>query len=673
MSHIRTLALSVLIAVPLGAQSAPTRPLDPQNVDRRYGACEDFYMFANNGWIERNPIPSAFASWGTFNELSERNTLVLKGIAERAAAQAATSTDSSTRKLGTFYASCMDSATVERTGIGPIADELARIEAISDRTQLQTEIARLHMLGYGGTFSFGAAADAKNATRVIANASQGGLTLPDREYYLRADTEGTATRDRLVSSVASMLSLAGDPAPVAESRAQHILALETSLARSQISRVAMRDPNARYHPMTVEQANAQAPGFDWRRYLADIGLPNVTVINLGTPEFFTALGNELTTRPLDDWKAYLRWTVVNRSASQLGAPFADESFRLAAMLTGARVQLPRWKRCLVATDQLLGDALGREYVKTEFSPEAREKMGEIVGNLRSVLRDRIHHADWMSEGTRAEALRKLDAFGQKVGYPDSWNDYAGLDIAAVPYAENVRRTRSWLFQHDVMRIGRSVDREQWLMTTPTVNAYYSAQLNEIVFPAGRLQPPFFSASYDEAANYGGIGATVGHEMSHGFDDAGRQFDAAGNVRDWWAPEDARHYRARASVVERQYSAYVAIDTLHLNGRLTLGENIADVVGVSLAYEALERALDGKSRDPIDGFTPEQRFFLAYAQARLSVLRPESARLLLTTDPHSPGRFRVNGPLSNMPEFARAFGCKEGDPMVRSEETRARIW
>jgi putative endopeptidase len=468
-----------------------------------------------------------------------------------------------------------------------------------------------------------------------------------------------------------MLSLAGDPAPVAESRAQHILALETSLARSQLSRVAMRDPNSRYHPMTVEQANALTPGFDWQRYLAEVGLPNVTMINLGTPEFFATLGSELTTRPLDDWKAYLRWTVVNRSASQLGAPFADESFRLASMLTGAREQLPRWKRCLVATDQLLGDALGREYVKTEFSPEAKAKMGEIVASLRAVLRDRIGHADWMSEETRAEALRKLDAFGQKVGYPDSWNDYAGLDIAPVPYAENVRRTRAWLFQHDVLRIGRAVDREQWLMTTPTVNAYYSAQLNEIVFPAGRLQPPFFAASYDEAANYGGIGATVGHEMSHGFDDAGRQYDAAGNVRDWWVPEDARRYRVRTSVVERQYSAYVAIDTTHLNGRLTLGENIADVVGVSLAYEALERELKGKSRAPIDGFTPEQRFFLAYAQARLSVLRPESARLLLATDPHSPGRFRVNGPLSNMPEFAKAFGCKEGDPMVRKE--RAEIW
>jgi putative endopeptidase len=673
MSYRRSLSILFLAAAPLGAQSAPTRPLDPANVDRRYGACEDFYMFANNGWIERNPIPAAFASWGTFNELSERNTLVLKGIAERAAAQAATSPDSSTQKLGTFYASCMDSTTVEHAGIEPIADELARIEAIDGRTSLQDEIARLHTLGYGGAFAFGAVADAKNAARVIANASQGGLTLPDREYYLRADTEGTTTRDKFVASVTSMLSLAGDSAPEAESRAQRVLALETALARSQFARVALRDPSARYHPMTIEQAAALTPGFDWPRYLAAVGLPNVTTVNLGTPTFFATLANELATRPLDDWKAYLRWTVVNRSASQLGAPFADESFRLASMLTGAREQQPRWKRCLAATDQLLGDALGREYVKTEFSPAARARMMEIVSSLRAVLRDRIRQADWMSDQTRAEALRKLDAFNQKVGYPDSWSDYSGLEIAPVPYAENVRRTRAWLFQRDLMRIGRSVDRDQWLMTTPTVNAYYSAQLNEIVFPAGRLQPPFFSVSYDDAANYGGIGATIGHEMSHGFDDSGRQYDAAGNVRDWWAPEDARRYRARASVVEKQYGAYAVIDTMHLNGRLTLGENIADVVGVSLAYEALERALTGESRAPIDGFTPEQRFFLAYAQARLSVLRPESARLLLTTDPHSPGRFRVNGPLSNMPEFARAFGCKEGDPMVRSEGARARIW
>ena len=674
MPQTRLLAFLLFLAAPLGAQTAvPTRALDPANIDRKYGACQDFFMFANNGWIERNPIPPAFSGWGAFNELTERNTVVLKSILERATAQAATTTDSSTRKLGTFYASCMDSAAVERAGVEPIADELRRIESITDRSQLQDEIARMHLLGYGGTFGFGAQADAKNARVVIAYASQGGLGLPDREYYLRADAEAQGLRARYAGSIRNMLRLAGDADTVAAEKAARILDLETTLARAQLSRVALRDPNARYHPMTIAQANATTPGFDWQRYLAALGLSQVTSVNPGVPAFFTALGVELTQRPLEDWKAYLRWNVISRSASQLSTPFVDESFRLASMLTGTRTQQPRWRRCLVMTDQLLGDALGREYVKTEFTPVAKSKMLEVVQSLRAVLRDRIQRADWMSDKTRAEALKKLDSFGQKVGYPDSWRAYAGLDLRPSPYATNVQRAREYAARQDFAKIGRSVDREQWLMTPPTVNAYYSSALNEIVFPAGRLQPPFFSVSYDDAANYGGIGATIGHEMSHGFDDSGRQYDATGNLRDWWTPEDAQRYGERASVVERQYGAYVAIDTLRLNGKLTLGENLADVVGVSIAYEAMERALRGKAHAAIDGFTPEQRFFLAYAQARLSVLRPESARLMLQTDPHSPGRFRVNGPLSNMPEFAQAFGCKEGDAMVRPATARARIW
>jgi putative endopeptidase len=365
--------------------------------------------------------------------------------------------------------------------------------------------------------------------------------------------------------------------------------------------------------------------------------------------------------------------VLWRSASQLSAPFVDESFKLASMLTGARAQQPRWRRCLVMTDQLLGDALGREYVKTEFSPAAKAKMLEIVASLRDVLRDRITRADWMSSRTREQALAKLASFNQKIGYPERWQDYATLDVVPDSFAANVRRARGHGIARDLARVGKPVDRDQWLMTAPTVNAYDSASLNEIAFPAGRLQPPFFSASYDEPANYGGIGATIGHELSHGFDDSGRKYDAAGNVRDWWTPEDARRYGERAGVVERQYGSYVAIDTLRLNGKLTLGENIADVVGVSIAYEAMQRAMRGKPRTTIDGFTPEQRFFLAYARARLTVLRPEAARMLIATDPHSPGRFRVNGPLSNMPEFAQAFGCKAGDAMVRPVGDRALIW
>ena len=665
------LAILLAAAAPLAAQSAPTRALDPANIDRSFGACQDFFMFANNGWIAKNPIPDAFSGWGMFNELNERNTLVLKGIVERAAADAERTTDPGTRKLGNFYASCMDSTAADRAGVQPVADELRRIDQIADRVQLRAQIARMHSMGFGGAFGFGAAPDARNATMVMANATQGGLGLPDRDYYLRADAEAKSLRDRYQRGMVAMFTLAGDSDSLAIARAARVLDLETALAKAQQGRVALRDPRSRYHPMRLAQADSAVPGFSWASYLATVGVPSVSTVNISSPSYFKSLGLELELRPLDDWKAYLRWTVLWRSAAHLSQPFVNEAFKLSSMFSGARVQQPRWKRCLAYTDQSLGDALGREYVKTAFAPEAKAKMEEIVRNLRAVLRDRIAHADWMSDSTRAQALLKLDAFSQKIGYPDKWRDYAEIDIQRGPHAANVLRVRAAEAKRDLALIGKPVDRSPWLMTPPTVNAYYSPSLNEIVFPAGRLQPPFFSPSYDEAANYGGIGGTIGHEMSHGFDDSGRQYDAQGNLRDWWTADDAKRYSDRASIVERQYSAYLVLDTLHLNGRLTLGENLADVVGVSLAYDAMERALEGTRRQSIDGFTPEQRFFLAYAQARLSVLRPEQARLFQATDPHSPGRFRVNGPLSNMPEFARAFGCKAGDPMVRGE--RAKIW
>jgi putative endopeptidase len=668
------LVASLLAAGSLAAQSAvPIPALDPRNIDRKYGACDDFFMFATNGWIERNPIPDASSSWSPFSALAERNALVLRGIAERAAEQAATTSDPTTRKLGTFYASCMDSAAAERAGVAPIADELRRIAAISGRDALQDQIARMALLGYGGAFAFAAAPDARNARLMIADVSQSGLGLPDREHYLREDAEAQALRGRYLASIKAMLKLAGDSDSTAGTAAARILDLETALARAQLPRIAFRDANAGYHPMTIAQANATSPGFDWGRFIAALGLPNVATVNLGAPSYYTAIGAELARRPVEDWKAYLRWIVLRSSAPHLSAPFADESFRLASMLSGARAQEPRWRRCLGTTDQLLGDALGREYVKTEFTPAAKEKMLALVANVRGVLRERIARSEWMSDGTRVEALRKLDALGQKIGYPDRWQDYAGLELQPGPFASNLLRARAFAVRTDLVRIGHRVDGARWQMTPPTVNAYYAMARNEVVFPAGRLQPPFFSVTYDDAANYGGIGAAIGHELSHGFDDAGRRYDAEGNVRDWWAPDDAARYRQRALAVERQYGAYVVIDTFRLDGRLTLGENMADVVGVSLAYQALERALRGVRRETIDGFTPEQRFFLAYAQSRLSVVRPAAARSMRTTSVHAPSRYRVNGPLSNMPEFARAFGCREGDPMVRPERERVTIW
>ena len=670
---LRPFVLAGLLApLALSAQQAP-RALDPANIDRTYGACQDFFMFANNGWIERNPIPAAFSGWGSFNELAERNNLVLKDVIERAAREAPTTSDPATKKLGTYYSSCMDSSAAERAGISPIADELGRIAALPDRDALRAQIARMHTMGVGGVFGFGSAADMKNAAMVIANAGQGGTTLPDREYYLRQDPAMQAIRTRYEEHLRTMFTLAGDAPGDAADHARRVLALETALAKAQVPRVQLRDPNSRYHPMTVAQANALTPAFDWRDYLAAIGMPQVTSLNVGMPTFFQGLNAELESRPIEDWRAYLRWVMLTRTAPHLSSPFVTEAFRFNASLTGAREQQPRWKRCLAASDNALGDALGKEYVKVVFTPAAKEKMLGMVANLRAAMRDRIVRAEWMSEETRAQALQKMDAFNQKIGYPETWRDYAELDVAPGPFVRNVLRVRAAETRRDYGRIGKPIDRSQWAMTAPTVNAYYSPPLNEIVFPAGRLQPPFFSVSFDDAANYGGVGATIGHEMSHGFDDSGRQYDAKGNLRDWWTPEDARRYNERAKVVEEQYGAYVAIDTLRVNGKLTLGENLADIVGVSVAYDALQRELSGKPRQAIDGFTPEQRFFLGWAQARLSVLRPEAARVQVATDPHSPGRFRVNGPLSNMSEFAQAFGCKEDDPMVRPAAQRARIW
>jgi putative endopeptidase len=672
-----SLLFATLLVAPFSSvcaqYAAPARALDPENVDRKYGACQDFYMFANNGWIEKNPIPPAYSGWGSFNELAERNNLVLKDVVERAARQAATTTDPNTKKLGTFYASCMDSTAAEAAGIAPLNDELARIAGITDRAGVRAEIARMHTMGYGAAFGFGGGADPKNATIVIAHASQGGATLPDRDYYLREDPAMQTIRARYVGYVDTMFTLAGDAPDVAAANAQHVLSLETALARASVPRVQLRDPNSRYHPMTLAQANELMPNFNWAQYLAAIGLPQVTSLNVGMPTFFQALSTELDERPIEDWKAYLRWVLISRSAPALSSPFVSEAFKFNSLLSGAKVQQPRWRRCLAVSDQSLGDALGREYVKVVFTPEAKEKMLGMVRNLRAVLRERIQRVDWMSETTRAQALQKMDSFNQKIGYPETWRDYGPLAIASGAFINNVMRVRAYEARRDYARIGKPVDRGVWSMTPPTVNAYYSPPLNEIVFPAGRLQAPFFSVSYDDAANYGGVGGTIGHEMSHGFDDSGRQYDAQGNLRDWWTAEDARRYNERAKIVEEQYGSYVAVDTLRVNGKLTLGENLADVVGVSVAYEALRRALRDKPRTTIDGFTPEQRFFLAYAQARLSVLRPEQARVLVATDPHSPGRFRVNGPLSNMSEFAQAFGCKEGDPMVRPESQRARIW
>jgi len=660
-------------AVTAQAPANPGPPIKVSDLNRSYGACTDFYRFSGGGWLASNPVPAAFASWSPFTELTERNNLVLRDVLETAARNANTTSDPNTKKLGTFYASCMDSTAAELAGAKPLESELSRIAAITTVPQLAAQIGRLHALGLGSFFGFGSAQDAKDSKLVIVSASQGGLGLPNREYYTKADEASERLRREYVAHAGRLFELVGQSSEVARSNATKVMALEVILANASKTPVQLRDPNARYNPMTIAQANALTPAFDWSAFISAVGLTGVNGLNVAQPDFFRAAGKALTEVPLDDWKAYLALRVIQRAAPLLSSSFVNEGFAFTSKLSGARQMQPRWRRCLNATDGTLGDALGQEYVKVAFTPAAKAKAMEMIANLRAAMGVRIGKASWMSEATRRQALQKLASFNSKIGYPDTWRDYSALSVQPGPYAVNALAAREFEVKRNLAKVSKPVDRNEWFMTPPTVNAYYSPPLNEIAFPAGRLQPPFFHPSFDEAANYGGIGATIGHELSHGFDDSGRQYDAQGNLRDWWTPEDARGYTERAAIVEQQYNGYTVLDSLHVSGKLTLGENLADLVGVSLAYDALQKALAGKPRPLIDGFTPEQRFFLGWAQARRGNVRPEQARLLIQTDSHAPGEYRVNGPLSNMPEFAAAFACKQGDKMVRPETIRARIW
>ena len=669
------LALASFILLPsaLAGQAAVLPPLKVADLDRNVKACTDFYSFAGGGWIAKNPVPAAFSSWGPFQELRERNNLVLKDVLESAARAAKTTDDPYTKKLGTFYASCMDSAGAEAAGAKPLDSDLGRIAAISTKADLLAAVSHFHAIGMAPVFSFSSGQDAKNSSLVIASASQGGLGLPNRDYYTKTDPASEKIRQAYVAHIAQTFQLLGESAEYAKSNAARVMALETRLASASKTPVELRNPLANYNPMPVTALNEMMPAFEWNAFMAGLGLNGIATVNIGQPEYFKAVSAALEQVPIHDWKVYLRWRLANRMSPYLSSAFVNSNFAFNATLTGAREMQPRWRRCLTAADNVLGDALGREYVKVAFTPEAKAKALEMIENLRSSMGERIQKADWMTDATRKQALVKLAAFNRKIGYPDEWRDYSALEVEEAPYATNYRHSRVFAVKRNLDKIGKPVDRNEWFMTPPTVNAYFAPQLNEIAFPAGRLQPPFFHPSYDEAANYGGIGGTIGHELSHGFDDQGRQYDSNGNLTDWWTADDAKNYTERAKRVEDQYNAYTVLDGLQVNGKLTLGENLADIVGVSVAYDALQKALEGKPRPVIDGFTQDQRFFLAYAQARRANMTPQQARLQIQTDPHSPGIYRVNGPLSNIPAFAKAFGCKPGDPMVRAENMRAHIW
>ena len=669
------ISLTLTVAGPAVAQGTyrQTTPLDPANLDRSANACVDFYQFANGGWIKNNPIPAAYSRWGSFNELEEKNQSELTKILDRAAADAGAKRTAASGMLGTYYASCMDSTAAEKAGAAPIRQRLEKIAAISDRAGLQREIGQLHLEGVNAVFNFGAAQDPKNSTSVIGGARQSGLGLPDRDYYTKTDPASATIRKNYLEHASKMFQLAGATPAEAQADADRVMALETALARAALTRVERRDPVATYNYRTPAQLAAMTPHFDWRRYFRDLGAPNVPAVDIESPKYFAAVDSLLANVPLTNWKAYLRWKVINASAPYLSSAFVNENFNFTRTLTGAKELLPRVKRCTRETDAGLRDALGQAYVGEYFTPAAKARALEMVHNLEAVFRERLSSLPWMSETTRKQAIVKLEAFAEKIGYPDKWRDYSTLRIEPGPFLNNIVAVNVYENRRDLDRIGKPLDRTLWGMTPPTVNAYYNPQLNEIVFPAGILQPPFFSPTADDAVNYGGMGSVIGHEMGHGFDDQGAQYDPQGNLKNWWSADDLEKFKQRTTLIANQYDAYTVLDTVHVNGRLTLGENAADIGGLSVAYAALQKALQGKPRPLIDGFTPEERFFLAWAQIWRQNITPQGQMVRINTDPHSPGRWRTNGPLSNMPEFARAFGCKPGDPMVRPEAVRATLW
>ena len=660
---------------PVAAPMITPHGFDVSILDHNVKACDNFYDFATGNWKNLHPMPADRSRYGSFDLVADHNREALRTVLEEAAANRSALKGSVEQKIGDYFASCMAEEAIETEGMSSLAPELARIDQITDRVALQDEIARLQMIAGNVAFRMGSQQDFKDSTSMIGNLGQGGLGLPDRDYYTRDDDKSKKIREQYVEHIATMLGLIGESTEKAKSEAEHIMTLETALANASMTRVAQRDPNAVYHMMTVAEAAQLTPHFDWTHYFQVIGAPSFQRINVGMPDYFKAFDQLFAQTPLDDWKAYLRWSLVDRAAPTLAKKFVDADFDFSGrVLSGTPQNLPRWQRCVRAADTSLGQLVGQGYVKRYFPPEAKAHALELIDNLEAALKSDIPSLGWMSDKTKAQALAKLQAFGRKIGYPDRWRDYSALTLDRSSYAQNEMRARNWNFRRLVDRIGKPVDRIDWeSFTPPTVNASYNPSKNEITFPAGILQPPFFDPNADDAYNYGGIGSVIGHEMSHGFDDQGSQFDREGNLVNWWSEEDLANFKARAGCVEQEFSSFAYEPGYSTQGKLVLGEAIADLGGVTIAYAAYERSLKNHPRLTIDGFTPEQRFFLGFAQVWGQQIRPEEARRRLLTDPHPLAQFRVNGTVSNLPEFAKAFGCAESSKMVREEKERCRIW
>jgi len=643
--------------------------LDVNSMDTGADPCVDFFTYSCGGWIKNNPIPPDQTSWSVYSKLEDDNKTLLRAILE-SSARPEGRRDAVTQKIGDYYAACMDENAINAVAIKPLQPLLDQIQQLRFKRDIANVIAV--MVPGDSLFRFRSDQDYKDSTQVIAEADQGGLGLPDRDYYLKTDAKSVELRKAYVAHLRKIFELLGDKSSTSATEAQTVMRIETALAKGSLTRVERRDPRKLYHKMTIEQLVALSPSFQWKTYFTKVGLPSLEALNVETPEFFKTLTIELRDEPLASWKAYLRWHLINANAPFLSSEFVNADFDFyGKTLQGAQELEPRWKRCVGYTDNDLGEALGQAYVERTFSPDAKRRAQKMVMEIEEAMGRDIESLSWMTPATKEHALEKLHTVANKIGYPDKWRDYTALTIVRNDEMGNVLHAREFEFQRQLAKIGKPVDRGEWLMTPPTVNAYYDPQMNDINFPAGVLQPPLFDPNSDAAPNFGDTGATIGHELTHGFDDEGRQFDANGNLRDWWTPEDAKAFEQRASCISDQYSQYVILDDIKINGKLTLGEDVADLGGLILSYMAWQDDTKGQTLKPIEGFTPEQRFFIAYGQSWCSSTRDETKRLRATIDPHSPDKYRANGVVSNMPEFQEAFHCKAGAPMVR--ENRCRVW
>ncbi len=672
--------------VPLAAQTAPpttaerplttlpyTPSLDPAAMDRSVDPCSDFYLYSCGGWIRNNPIPADQARWSVYAKVTDDNQRFLWGILEEAA-KPSSQRSTAQQKIGDYFGSCIDEAAIEKAGLGPLRAELDGIAALKSTAGLPPLLAKFHAetSGDGFLFGFGSNQDFGDSTRVIAFLSGGGLGLPDRDYYTKTDPRSIEIRAKYLEHVEQMFELLGDSRTTAKAGAQTVMDIETALAKASLTRVEKRDPYKLFHKMTRAQLAALTPAFDWNRYLTDSGLPDAKELNVTEPAFFKQVQAQLSSRNIAAWKTYLRWHAVHAAAPYLSSGFEKANFQFyGAFLRGVKQMQPRWKRCVRYVDRDLGEALGQVFVSKTFEAGTKASALTMTREIERAMETDLHQITWMSDATKQRALEKLHAMVNKIGYPDKWRDYSSLEIEPGSFLANVERAARFETRRDLAKIGKPVDRGEWGMSPPTVNAYYNAQMNDINFPAGVLQPPLFDPKLDDAPNYGNTGSTIGHELTHGFDDEGRQFDARGNLTDWWTKQDAAQFSKRSECVVEQYGQYKVIDDIRINSRLTLGEDVADIGGTLLAYMAWKHATEGQRLEPRDNLTPDQRFFVGMAQWACEDERPESKRATAMVDPHSPGEYRINGVVSNLPEFAEAFSCKAGQPMVR--KSVCRVW